>query len=693
MDAIRRKACDFKLEFERESRSAMLYDTEELLKVAVRADFASAHKRAAKAELLMRFYMSPPQSEDHGSQVADVLVEWMGNDRLSEFLLKCEIAENTQSFDDVYELLGSFDTASFGAKDTAAVSMAFRPYLEADGVIPVFSGDGGHLFPFRFTDRTSSSPCVIDGSDAGVHIDEWSQCLEAMPEIGKDVRVECPQLDGMRFEGDSLMLSLLMAWWRKNGDLPRYRPLRFISTGAFRGGRLAAVTTDAKESKIRMDVKGGFLVKPGCGKREIPIGLEKDAVLDKMRVLAEETTACESIYALKRLENFEALVHRENSTDWSTVILCLDNASANLNRHVYPDAFLSMLMLRSTARCHAGRTEDAARLNEEARAFAAGKPKYEAKLLCAEIEGLVIMQDMEEFPLLFDFARGLEARLESYVAKNGETDLALDLRMRYYGTMGQVYAYAALAGVAEGNADKSQALFTAAYDTASELKARAEQYVASGDGKRELLNSIDEMAHDANYLLLWKALFSPRDMEEALERAEGICRSMREFKDLGGENCANKNDGFRHRTHALGLYRLLLSGATVGEIPDYDELITKGYFWIAATTGKYMAAIAASRRDFGKAHQWFVVADKKMIEGRREEKNDGVVVRVIHMTVLAEAFHSLRNTPHAKFAEEARQRALDLFKLQGNANWHKEAWKEYLEHPDDKPFPALTYWY
>lgn len=690
MATVRRKACDFKSEIERESRSAMLYGTEELLKVAVRPDFAADHKRAAKAELLLRFYLSPRRGDDVDSPIAAVLAEWMGTECLSDFLTKCEVAENSQSFDDVLDHMNSSCSASFGVKDVDAVSMSFRPYIEADGVIPVFSPEGGHLIPFRFVERTSS-PCVMDGSDVGVCIDEWSQYLAAMPDIDMDVRVECPQLDGMRFEGDSLMLPLRMAWWRKRSDLPRYRPLRFISTGAFRGGRLAPVATDEKESKIKMDVKGGLLVKPGNGKREIDVGLEKDDVLDKLKVLAEETTACESIYALKRLEDFEALVHRENSADWATVILRLDNASAKLNRHVYPDAFLSMLMLRSTARCHAGRTEDAARLNREARAFAAGKPEYEARLLRAEIEGLVIMQDMEDFPRLFDFARDLGTRIGSYAAEKGETDLALDLRMRYSGTMGQVYAYAALAGVAEGSADKSQALFNVAYDAASRLKERAEQLVARGGEKQELLNSINEMAHDANYFLLWKALFSPCDMDEAFEQAEGISGVLREFKDLGGERCANKNDGFRRRTHAFGLYRLLLSGGNVGAVPDYDELITKGYFWIAATTGKYMAAIAASRKQFGRAHEWFAAADKKMTEDRKD--NDGVVVRVIHMTVLAEAFHSLRNTLYAEFAEDARRRALALLGAPENADWHKEAWKEYLEHPDDKPYPALTYWY
>lgn len=688
MDAIRRKACDFKLEFERESRCAVLYGSDELLKVAVRPDFTVSHKRAAKAELLMRFYMSPRQSADHDSQVANVLAEWMGNDRLSEFLLKCEVAENMQSFDEVHELLGSFASATFGAKDVDAVSMAFRPYLEADGLIPVFSSDGGHLFPFRFVERMSSSPCVMDASDAGVRIDEWSRCLTAMPEIEMDVRVECPQLDGMRFEGDSLMLPLRMAWWRKSNALPHYRPLRFISTGAFRGGRLAAVTTEDKESKIRMDVNDGFLVKPGCGKREIPIGLEKDAVLDKLRVLAEEMTVCEAPYAVKRLEAFEMLVYRVNSTDWSPLILRLDNVAERLSRHVYPDAFLAMLMLRSAARCHAGRTEDAARLNAEAQSFAKGEPKYEAKLLRAEIEGLVIMQDMEDFPRLFDFARGLEARISAYADRQGETDLALDLRMRYSGTMGQVYAYAALAGAAEGSADKSRDLLNVAYDTARKLKERAEQYDVG-----DMCAGIGEMVQDANYLLLWKSLFAPRDMDGAFQQAEEICNCLREsvFKAFKGANVADKNDGFRFRTHAMGLYRMMLSGDTLEKVPDYGELISKGYFWIAATTGKYMAAIAASRGDFDKAHEWFAAADMKMSQGR--EKDDGTVVRVIHMTVLAETFRSLRNTPYAEFAEDARRRALALLDAPENANWHKEAWREYLQDPDGKPYPALSYWY
>ena len=63
------------------------------------------------------------------------------------------------------------------------------------------------------------------------------------------------------------------------------------------------------------------------------------------------------------------------------------------------------------------------------------------------------------------------------------------------------------------------------------------------------------------------------------------------------------------------------------------------------------------------------------------------------MTVLAETFRSLRNTPYEEFAEDARRRALELLDAPENADWRKDTWREYLQSPEEKPYPALSYWY
>lgn len=690
-----RNARAFVEEVARSSRCAVLYATEQLLVVAspTRRDIHPSVRPYALAELFVRFLLNPDTRNEQMRKAAGLLAAWMGAERLGRFIVACQAAEEGRGalLDEAYEALLSGPSVQFGERDVSVLWMAVLPYLQADGVIPVYRQDvsTGYLLPFRFIPRRGDVARVWDGGTVPVPLEEWSRYLGALPEIAQDVQVELPLLADVAFTGDSLMLPLQMAWWRHARELPGYRPQRFLATGAFRSGRLGGVATEEKARKVADDVLGGFLIRPGVsgGRGMLPEGLSPAEVLERIRPWAEEACVAEVDYASRRLAAYDQLVRQTNVTDWASLNRRLDNAIGGVRRTVYPDAWLGLQMLRSAARCHAGRTEEAAELNREARVFAAQKRKaaYVPLILRMEIEDLVILQDLEDFAAIFATVPDLEGRLEAFAAEKGDVDLVQDLRMRFYGTMGQILAYAALAGHAAGDAGLARTYFDRAYAAAELLKDRARDV-------QESCTRIGDMAQDANYRLLWRALFAPTEIDPSLAEAEEVCNALRDSafgKD--GMRAALKNDGFRMRAYVFGCYRALLAGHRVDVIPDYGELARRGYFWIAATTGKYLGALLAAHGDSVLAREFLALAEGKMAEGRLEE--DGAVLRVIHMTVCAEAYRSLRRFPEMRdFAEEMRGKAVAFFRGT-TAITGKNEWLDWLRNPDASEFPGLRYWY
>ena len=692
---VRRNARAFVEEVAQSPRCAVLYATEQLLAVASpgRRDIHPSVRPHALAELFVRFLLNPDTRNEQMRKAAGLLAAWMGADRLGRFIVACQSAEEGRGalLDEAKAVLLSGPSTQFGESDVAVLWMAVLPYLQADGVIPVFrQGAGtGYLLPFRFIPRRGDVARVWDGAAVPVPLEEWSRYLGALPEIAQDVQVELPLLADVAFTGDSLMLPLQMAWWRHAHELPGYRPLRFLATGAFRSGRLGGVATEEKARKVADDVQGGFLIRPGesGGRGTLPEGLSPAEALERIRPWAEEACVAEVDYANRRLAAYDQLVRQTNVTDWASLNRRLDNAIGGVRRIVYPDAWLGLQMLRSAARCHAGRTEEAAELNREARAFAArkGKAAYVPLVLRMEIEGLVILQDLEDFAAIFAMVPDLERRLEAFAAEKGDVDLVQDLRMRFYGTMGQILAYAALAGHAAGDADLARTYFDRAYEAAEFLKDHALDV-------QERCTRIGDMAQDANYRLLWRALFEPSETGPFLAEAEQVCDALRDSafgKD--GLRAASKNDGFRMRAHVFGCYRALLAGQRVDVVPDYGEVARRGYFWIAATTGKYLGALLAAQGEAARAREFLELAERTMAEGRQEE--DGAVLRVIHMTVCAEAYRSLRQFAETRnFADEMRRKAVSFF---GGATaiTGKNEWLDWLRNPDASEFPGFHYWY
>lgn len=660
----------------------------------------SAERRVARAELAVRYYLLPRKfscsAGNGGCDVVAELGEWIGPDAFMDFIAECGRCESCASPEQQAEL--AFRKLANGARhlpddDIGALRSAFLPWLVAAGVIPVFNSDGAYLLPFSFGSTQTKTPRVIDWK--GREFEAWTAAIRRMDVgIDRDIHVAIDKVGAVKDCGNSLMLPVLMAWWRNMVDprdrLPRYSPIRFIATGSFEGGRVGMVQTEEKEAKIGHDVQDGFLVRPGNGLDfgTIPVGAELGRTISCIREMAELQYDAVPSNAARRLVALDRSVRCGRHEDWESLIDRLDRLWKVQDEDVDDEGYLQGLMLRSAARCHAGMTEEALALNKEAMEFARRDDLFPSKLLRLRIEELVLLQDSEDFARTFALAADLEKDIDAFAQKENDSDVAVDLKMRYHGTMGQGVAYASLSGMVGCSPELAKKHFEVAYKSAVELAKRSKARTGCSD---ETNIAIYNCGQDANYLLLWEALFNPQGVPDAVAKAKRLADRNRANGDVVD---ATKNDHYRRRFSALGLYRAVLSGQpapTLDEYADVEREIGNPDcdVWIRATIGKYLGAVAAAQGDVTVACRRFKEAVTPLA------KDDSAVLKIIQMTIFAEAYRSLRRFPeHTVFAQEMRKNALALFTDPGSANWRKDVWRDWLQaEGQDEQFPGLNYWY
>ena len=662
----------------------------------------SAERRIARAELAVRYYLSPGKkfkdAENCDYDIAAELHGWIGADAFVDFIAQCQRCESCaapeQQAERAFSMLGG-GKCRLAQEDVGALRLAFLPWLTADGVIPVFNSSAAYLLPFSFDSKQVKMPRVLDWR--GKEFEVWTAAIRRMDVgIDRDIRVAIDKTDGVKDSGNSLMLPVLMAWWRNRVGtrerLPRYSPIRFIATGAFEGGRVGDVQTEEKEAKIQ-DVDKGFLVRPGTGLRSgsVPVGSDLPKAIECIREIAELRSDAEPANAGRRLVELDAAVRRGRHEGWETLIRRLDRLWGVQNPDVDDESYLQGLMLRSAARCHAGRTEEALKLNCEAMDKARGNPRFLPQLLRLRIEELVLLEDEEDFPRTFALAADLEKDIGEFAALEKDSDRALDLQMRFHGTMGQAVAYASLSGSGLYSSESAKGHFESAYRHAVELARRS---IARTGDEEETDDAFYNCGHDANYLLLWAALFATDDIPQMLKKAKRFAE--RSHND-GATGDALKNDRYRHRYTALGLYRAVLAGHPLTmneELSEIEEEVDAKDCdpWIRATIGKYLGAIAAAHGDVKGACKWFCQAAEELAGAKY------FVFQVIHMTILAEAYRSLRRMQDcAGLAEDMREKALAVFDSADDAElWirKKDNWRMWLmEKGEDDQFPGLQYWY
>ena len=687
--------------------NAVLFADQVLTRVSRDENASSESRRIARAELAVRYFLNSRKFAKEEivktleMDVAAELSNWFGASVFADFMAecaKCELMGNPVQ--QAEHALGKLNESGTGLsqKDVLAVRTAFLPWLTAEGVVPVFNAEGAYLLPFAFGEVQVGEaqvevPRVLDWT--GKELSAWTQAVRSMNVgITRDIKVALERCDGVQDVGSSLMIPVLMGWWRNHvaseERLPRYSPIRFIATGAFVGNAVGEVRTEEKAAKIGDDVQGGFLVRPGNGRDDgtIPVGAGLERAIACIREMAELQYDAEPSNAAKRLEALDRSVRAGRHEGWESLIDRLDRLWKVQDEDLDEEGYLRGLMLRSAARCHAGMTEEALALNRKAMSFAGRNPRFLPQLLRLRIEELVLLEDKEEFARAFALAVDLEKDIDAFAQKENDSDRAVDLKMRYHGTMGQAVAYMYLAGMDGCSPEDAKAHFETAYRSAVELARRSKTRTGCTD---ETNIALYNCGQDANYLLLCNALNNPGGVPDAAVKAKRCADRNRENGDLED---AVKNDRYRHRFEALGLYRAVLSGQpapTLDEYADVEREIGNPDcdVWIRATIGKYLGAVAAAQGDVTVACRRFKEAATPLA------KDDSAVLKIIQMTIFAEAYRSLRRFPeHTVFAQEMRKNALALFTDPGSANWRKDVWRDWLqtEGPDEQ-FPGLNYWY
>ena len=566
----------------------------------------------------------------------------------------------------------------------------------ADGFAPVYdtATREAMFIPFRF--ETPSGDDLVVRDIANQVSENWTTCWREL--VGDspsnehyDILLLCSiGYFGGRTTGRSLMFPLLLAWKRKCGQLPQYDTLRLLATGAINDGVLAAVAVEEKLDVACREMPNAYFVYPGMAKTTVsrqefrrPVGERmSDTVVAVDKFVIERGLAnLDYRSAYCRLVAMEAEVRGSAFGGWSAIVDRLSHISEAIPEFRDGENYLLGLMLLSAAYCHAGDTTSALQANRRALDYARSHG-FEDRELRLEVEKLVCLQDVEAFADVIRLSEDLESRIEKFGSA--------DLQMRYYGTIGQAFAYSSLTGLDSiTNREKSLECFRHAVEFAYKLFDDAQQF-SSGDAN--VLSRAGDVAQDLNYMCLWHALFDGANLSEfdavrdaALQHLQGECARI-----PGSEGVVAKNDAFLRRITALASYRALLHGADAKDLLSNQRLRQQPDnarpSWITATSDKYIAALKAAAGHVAEAEELFRCAWDAVAESRDQ------IIAYIRFTVACEAVRSFR----AVGCEDQTR----MWLSRADEQWNRQSFsmfasaklfREFLDGVGE--FPGLKYWY
>ena len=628
------------------------------------------NRTAVMAELFIRVFLSNNLNSEEAELIREYLPE-----PLEEFLSPFIGQVVTQSMLDD-ELWSAKD--EFSQCCEAAVRHRLRLLFTADGLIPVFRENGGgsaYLIPFSFKEGNSDRPGVfcLDGKE----VPEWSECAARLGII-QSVELHCHSAKDLHFHGSSLMLPLLMAWWRKQKELPSYNVFRLVATGSFDDDMsLGSVKTEEKEIAVFNQLYKPIFVLPESpshnpkGSRTLPVGIKPKPLLARLRPIVEPIAKIDLQYALQRLEPMSKEVYLYNYKEWDALIERLKILEDLFDKRRNPDAYLTNLMLQSAACCHAGRTAESEKLNQKAREFAKQHgDKYIKLLLRLEIENLVTETDNGRVENAVALGNQLTERLEQL--------RDTDLWMRFHGTLGQAIMYGTLLGAPGFSKEDAKTHLDKALDCAYQL------------------DSDPDIAQDLNYLHLYQAIFAPGSEEEldAFKDAEKQVKRLTDGAQTEDDRMnATRNLFYLKRQQALAYYRVLL---LTSHAPDYDidhftlplHSSRGAEDWVQCCVAKCLGALEAANGRIASAVDYFQKASLAITP----EKNKGVKAQ-IRLAALCEAFRTLQR-------EEYKQEALAILANEPNLldgqptspdTRITQSFKNFLD--GISPFPGKVFWY
>ena len=634
-------------------------------------------RAAVVAELFVRYYLSG------NSCLATLIKGQLSHDEFVSFANRLPFDNHDTCSNKIFveELWSSEDEFSRLCQD--AVRYRFQNLLQSDGMIPVvlkgkdnnsdLEGSYALLLPFILDEACETHGVVdIHGKELLNQdgVPEWSENLKKL-KIPVTVRVLCNSSIGLPFEGDSTMLSVQMAWWRKQGGtegLLSYEPFSIIATGAFdENDRLKPVAVAEKAKAINNNLFKATFIYPRTNEtipehlKCLPLtqNMPKEKVLEHIRDYVEQNTRWPEEYALFRLKDLAFEVRAWNISNWQNMIKKIENGGG-LNKYKHPREHLLYLMFLSEAYCHFGHTKEAKQYNEKACRFAAKHGEaFSLLLLRLEIEQLVLHQDEEDLDNVIKLASSLENQL---VKVNDN-----DLWMRFHGTMAQAHAYGSLAGIPFFSCEKAFTHVDKAIEYAVKNKVES------------------DIAQDMNYKHLLYALFEPGTEDEHIAFQDAL-NQIKDLKDHH-DKAYEKNLRFLMRFQAFAWYRQLLYD---GKPPRFEKtydlkfIIADEYHadWLRCTICKYIGALEAANGNLDEARALF----EKAFVSINDNENDAILI-LIKLTAYAEAYRSLRDEQYLNKAKLLLPKISPIV-----CQYSLPAWKAYIDNPNND-FPGLSYWY
>lgn len=515
--------------------------------------------------------------------------------------------------------------------------------FRVDGFIPVYdpeNRDSGWYIPFELEDVSKGDidVPVIVWSDGQV-VAEWRE--EARAVLGDEFRCRIQMLseEGFALSGASMMLPLKMAAWRKKSrfDFPQYDVLRVLATGKFDSdGRLASVCTAQKYAALKKCFRNdAVLIGPNVSGEidvkernfiRLDIGVSQDHLKESLKKILERSKLAhiDWRYARRRLPDMSADVDRLNRARWSEVADVLGRIKERIQG--YDDlTFLNYTVLYATALCHAGRTEEAVKINREAYEFAV-KHGMDILSLRLQIEALVSAQDEGDLDFFLKVKDDIGIRIEEHFG--GEYD---DLRMRYYGTLAQAEMWGVCLNL--NGYDKQRAKKHA--EKALEMAKRI-AFSVPDDAEATKIDEVESnVQQDMNYFHLWHALFEP-----GTDGERNQCRLAEEHLLSLSEHSRRNNRIFLQRQKSLALFNVCQKR---GVVPDRKlledakvSLDAEG--WLIAANRSHLAPMYAKLGDFEEAMRLFKEGD----EALTFNKCFSPVLASIRFVLLVRAACSLR---------------------------------------------------
>ncbi|MBR0239291.1 MAG: hypothetical protein IJQ39_14445 [Thermoguttaceae bacterium] len=656
------------------------------------------------AELLVRAYFNP-QSEI----IADCLSKKLPEESLKQYNAWRLIVSPNNTPPDL-DIISQTDknksNRKFLDKVQSVARYRFRNLLgRCDGIVPVaikeIDGKGrGYAVPFRLEETEDSAVCAIDLD--GKPVPEWFDAVSGLRLPGVCVRFlfHASVDSGLKFEGFSLQFPVLMAYWRQTGLLPAYNPFAVFATGRIQDGRLLSVDCCREKFDGLIERFGKQIVffypdnEEADERQQAPIPAEtpEHVVLSKCQGQLESRKNDIGLrsfgirYYNNRLQSILISVKKDTESYWDGAIEFLESFLNELDKDRHPELYLNSLLVLSFAYCHSAHTSIAHDYNLKAVEFANSAAdifdidlRYE--LLLLSIEEMVLLQDEENFEQIPILASEIKGQLD----KLGENSIVPydDLRMRYYGTLGQAHMCGAVCQM-EGF-DKDIALFY----------IRKAVYYANKYQDNTVEDNIDEVIRDMNYRHLWYALFDP-DSEEEKANYESALQVTMNQQQPGKLQDVNRHFQFRQKCFAA--YRRILLSSPNENASYADESIpalASIWDWLKGLIYKYQAAGFAFLRRNSDAQDMF---DESITFLAKQ----GVPLFLyMAMTVAAEVYRSFSVLGDAETAKQYQSAALALFSANDDFKNYKTAssWKRFLEMSWDEfqasgeDFPGLHYYY